>query len=131
VEIINSLLWVLNTNVCGERQTNKRLRCNVQVLTAVLIVLVRFITTPTRHPFTTKRRSPFTKRPDFLNQIAGWFLNPIISKHNANSELLGFWPLSIVWSYKTYRAQRFGNWICFRPQVENGSSFRNVVFYSF
>jgi hypothetical protein len=28
-----------------------------------------------------------------------------------------FWSLSIVRSYKNQRILRFGNWICFRPQV--------------
>jgi hypothetical protein len=36
------------------------------------------------------------------------------------SELLGFWPLSIVrYSKKNIKGtQRVGNWICFRPQVK-------------
>jgi hypothetical protein len=33
------------------------------------------------------------------------------------SELLGFWTLSIVRYSKNLRTQRFGNRICFRPQV--------------
>jgi hypothetical protein len=40
---------------------------------------------------------------------------------------------------KNRRTQRFGNWICFRPQVSpapspkdgNRSGFRNVVFFFF
>jgi hypothetical protein len=39
-------------------------------------------------------------------------------KDNCQWELLGFCTWSIVWySEKHYRAQRFGNWICFHPQV--------------
>jgi hypothetical protein len=34
------------------------------------------------------------------------------------SELLSFWTLSIVPYSKNYKAQRFLNWIYFRPQVE-------------
>jgi hypothetical protein len=33
------------------------------------------------------------------------------------SELLNFSTLSNVLYSKNYRTQRFGNWICFRPQV--------------
>jgi hypothetical protein len=34
------------------------------------------------------------------------------------SGLPGFWILSIVRYFEEhYRTQRFGNWICFRPQV--------------
>jgi hypothetical protein len=74
-----------------------------------------------------------------------------------HSESLGFWTLSIVQVSKYQKTQRFGNWICFHPQVKgetptqmgpleranpirstpsppavdgNRSSFRNVVFYS-
>jgi hypothetical protein len=36
------------------------------------------------------------------------------------SELLGFWALSIVRNSKYYKTQRFGNWICFCPQVRGG-----------
>jgi hypothetical protein len=34
-----------------------------------------------------------------------------------HSELLGFWTLSIVRNSKYLKTQRFGNWICFRPQM--------------
>jgi hypothetical protein len=34
-----------------------------------------------------------------------------------DSELLGLWTLSIVRNSKYKKIQRFGNWICFRPQV--------------
>jgi hypothetical protein len=33
------------------------------------------------------------------------------------SELLGFWTYSIVRYSRNYKIRRFGNWICFRPQV--------------
>jgi hypothetical protein len=33
------------------------------------------------------------------------------------SELLDFWTLSIVRYSRNQKAQRFGNWICFHPQV--------------
>jgi hypothetical protein len=39
------------------------------------------------------------------------------------SELLGFWTSPIVRYFKKhYRTQRFGNWICFRPQVKGGTA---------
>jgi hypothetical protein len=36
-----------------------------------------------------------------------------------HTEILGFRTLSIVWIFLTTneKTQRFGNWICFRPQV--------------
>jgi hypothetical protein len=34
-----------------------------------------------------------------------------------DSELLGLWTLSTVWHTTNHRIQRFGNWICFHPQV--------------
>jgi hypothetical protein len=39
------------------------------------------------------------------------------------SELLGLWTLSIALNSKYYKIQRFGNWICFRPQVKRGLFF--------
>jgi hypothetical protein len=43
--------------------------------------------------------------------------NPTAKPSYIYSGLLEFWTLSIVRSSKNYRAQRLGNWICFRPQV--------------
>jgi hypothetical protein len=37
------------------------------------------------------------------------------------SELLGFWSLTVFRYTKSYRTQRFGNRICFRPQVSRGT----------
>jgi hypothetical protein len=36
----------------------------------------------------------------------------------SNSELMGFWTLPIVRNSKYKKTQRFGNWICFRPQAQ-------------
>jgi hypothetical protein len=36
-----------------------------------------------------------------------------------HTELLGlFWTLSIIWNVEDKRPQRFGDWICLRPQVD-------------
>jgi hypothetical protein len=35
----------------------------------------------------------------------------------SHSELLGFWTFSIVQYSRNYKTRRFGNWICFWPQV--------------
>jgi hypothetical protein len=35
-----------------------------------------------------------------------------------DTELLGFWAFSIVRNSREYKTRRFGNWICFRPQVK-------------
>jgi hypothetical protein len=40
-----------------------------------------------------------------------------LSTVNRYSELLGFRTLSIVRYSQNWKTQRFGNWICFRPQV--------------
>jgi hypothetical protein len=40
----------------------------------------------------------------------------IIPVHTKNSELLGFRAVSIGRYSKNQKRQRFGNWICFRPQ---------------
>jgi hypothetical protein len=41
-----------------------------------------------------------------------------------HSELLGVSTLSIVrYSKKKIKTQRFGNWICFRPQVSGDTCF--------
>jgi hypothetical protein len=38
--------------------------------------------------------------------------------YDSNTELLGlFWTLSIVLYVEDKRPQRFGDWICLRPQV--------------
>jgi hypothetical protein len=34
-----------------------------------------------------------------------------------HSELHGFWTLSVVQYSRKQKTKRFGNWICFRPQV--------------
>jgi hypothetical protein len=42
-----------------------------------------------------------------------------LPKLSSYSELLGLlWTLSIVWYVKDKRPQRFGDWICLRPQVD-------------
>jgi hypothetical protein len=41
-------------------------------------------------------------------------------KSYTTSELLTFWTLRIVRNSKYQKTQRFGNWICFRPQVRGG-----------
>jgi hypothetical protein len=40
-----------------------------------------------------------------------------------NTELLGFWTLSIVRYFRNYKTQRFGNWTCFRPQVRGEGTY--------
>jgi hypothetical protein len=40
-----------------------------------------------------------------------------ITKQN-NSELLSFWTFSIVLYSRNEKTRRFGNWICFRPQIQ-------------
>jgi hypothetical protein len=40
-----------------------------------------------------------------------------------NTKLLGFWTLSIVRNSKYKKAQRFGNWIGFRPQVRREDTY--------
>jgi hypothetical protein len=37
-----------------------------------------------------------------------------------HSKPLGLWALSIVRNCKYKKTQRFGNWICFRPQMREG-----------
>jgi hypothetical protein len=37
---------------------------------------------------------------------------------SVSSDLLGFWTVCIVRYSRNLRTQRFGNWICFRPQVK-------------
>jgi hypothetical protein len=37
-----------------------------------------------------------------------------------NIESLGFWTFSIVLYSREQKTRRFGNWICFRPQVKGG-----------
>jgi hypothetical protein len=41
----------------------------------------------------------------------------VILKFIRGEELLGFWTLSIVQYSRNQKTQRFGNWICFRPQI--------------
>jgi hypothetical protein len=38
------------------------------------------------------------------------------------SELLGFWTLSIIQYSRNYKTQRFGKWICLRPQMSGEAS---------
>jgi hypothetical protein len=40
-----------------------------------------------------------------------------------HSESLGFWTLSIVRNSKYQKTKRFGNWICYRPQVRGGDTY--------
>jgi hypothetical protein len=40
--------------------------------------------------------------------------------NRVNPELLRFWTLSIVWNFKYYKTQRFGNLVCFRPSSGEG-----------
>jgi hypothetical protein len=42
----------------------------------------------------------------------------VVKHYLWGSELFGIWTLSIVRYSKNYRAQSFGNWIYFRPQVK-------------
>jgi hypothetical protein len=44
-------------------------------------------------------------------------------------ELLGFWTLSIVRNSKYQKTQRFGNYICFRPQVSGRRFLRSRIFF--
>jgi hypothetical protein len=44
-------------------------------------------------------------------------------KRHSDSESLCFWTLSIVRNSKYKKAQRFGNWICFRSQVRRGDTY--------
>jgi hypothetical protein len=46
--------------------------------------------------------------------------SPVSYKNNGDKKLLGFWALPIVRNSTYWKAQRFGNWICFRPQVRGG-----------
>jgi hypothetical protein len=41
-------------------------------------------------------------------------------------ESLGFWTLSIVQNSKYKETERFGNWICFRPQMRGGGDIYSV-----
>jgi hypothetical protein len=69
----------------------------------------------------------------FLDQDGKFFSHRILSRDecfnpnsktanltyvNTYSELLSFWTLSIVRNSKDKKTQRFGNWICFCPQVK-------------
>jgi hypothetical protein len=43
----------------------------------------------------------------------------ILEVNETYTELLGlYWTLSIVWYVEDKRPQRFGDWICLRPQVD-------------
>jgi hypothetical protein len=41
-------------------------------------------------------------------------------KQNLEIRIVGFWTVSIIRHSRKYKARRFGNWICFRPQVRGG-----------
>jgi hypothetical protein len=43
-----------------------------------------------------------------------------------HTELLFSWTFSIVWYSREQNTRRFGNWICFRPQVKGGEDTYSV-----
>jgi hypothetical protein len=43
-----------------------------------------------------------------------------------NADLLGFWTFSIVRYSRKQKTRRFGNWICFRPQVKGREDTHSV-----
>jgi hypothetical protein len=57
-----------------------------------------------------------------------WFLSKTMHLKRNNyerksSELLGSWTLPIVRFSRSQKKQRFGNWICFRPQVRGEDTY--------
>jgi hypothetical protein len=48
------------------------------------------------------------------------------SKIKICAELLGFGTFSIVRYSREQKTRRFGNWICFRPQVKGGEDTYSV-----
>jgi hypothetical protein len=80
-----------------------------------------------------------------LGQIYSFYNINWLLRQGGFTDLLGFWTFSIVRYSREYKTRRFGNRICYRPQVKeekhlfswahshvagNRSSFRNVVFSS-
>jgi hypothetical protein len=49
-------------------------------------------------------------------------LGLVFEKREKKLELLCFWTFSIIWYSKNYKKQRFGDWICFHPQVGGGET---------
>jgi hypothetical protein len=107
----------------------------------VLLVQVFFARNISVIQFQLSRISNFDiKFPPFKVFISFWFTSfhskgmlsmRFSSCHNnchmeqvgsqGHSFLLGFWTLSIVRNSINKETQRFGNWICFRPQVRGGT----------
>jgi hypothetical protein len=48
----------------------------------------------------------------------GWIVRRDINISFFFIELLGFWTFSIVRFSRELKTRRFGNWMCFRPQVK-------------
>jgi hypothetical protein len=55
--------------------------------------------------------------------FSSWVAISLIKVIIWNKELLGSWTLSIVWYSINQKTRRFGNWICFRPQVRGNDTY--------
>jgi hypothetical protein len=53
-----------------------------------------------------------------------------INNYKSTEPLDLFWTLSIVWYVEDKRPQRFGDWICLRPQVDGADPVSETLCFS-